>query len=342
VTIAHRFGESPPLSVGVEEELMIVDGESLRLEPRVADIAGEANGGTLKSELFASVVEATTGIHETPAGAIAALTTLRRSAVETAARRGLRIMATGSHPISLPEDQEIVPEERYRSFVEYAGVSARFQGVNGLHVHVGMPDPDACYRVLEGVLPWLPAVLAVSANSPYFAGRETGLLSSRAPVLAQLPRAGAPPPFGSYAAWEAWVERLGRLGVAADHTRIWWDLRPAPQFGTLEIRIPDQPTSIERTAALVELVVELCRRALEGDLRLADRGDYSHNRWAAMRFGPDAELIHPDGDRLVRAAELAPEVDGCEAHDQLELGRTSGLDAVCAELVERSVPSAPR
>ena len=232
-----------------------------------------------------------------------------------------------------------MPEERYLAFVEYAGVSARFQGVNGLHVHVGVPDPDKCYRALEGVLPWLPVLLALSANSPYFAGRETGLLSSRAPVLAQLPRAGAPPAFGSYAAWEAWVERLGRLGVAADHTRIWWDLRPAPQFGTLEIRIPDQPTAVERTAALVELVVALCRRALDRDLRVADRGDYLHNRWAAMRFGPAAELIHPDGDRIVLAGELAADLGPCEAERQLEVGRASGLDGVCADLVERSLPS---
>ncbi|HEY2935341.1 MAG TPA: YbdK family carboxylate-amine ligase [Gaiellaceae bacterium] len=339
MTIPHRFGESAPFSVGVEEELMIVDGESLRLVPRVGELMAEADGIPLKTELFASVVEATTGVHETAAAAAGEVASLRREAAEAAARLGLRIMAGGSHPISLPEEQAIVPEERYRSFVEYAGVSAQFQGVNGLHVHVGMPDPESCYRALEGVLPWLPVVLALSANSPYFAGRETGLLSSRAPVLAQLPRAGAPPAFGSYASWEAWVDRLGRLGVAADHTRIWWDLRPAPQFGTLEIRIPDQPTAVERSAALVELVVALCRTALDQELRVADRGDYLHNRWAAMRFGPAAELIHPDGDRVVLASELAADLGGCEAECQLEMGRASGLDAVCADLVERSLPS---
>jgi glutamate---cysteine ligase / carboxylate-amine ligase len=339
VTIPHRFGESAPFSVGVEEELMIVDGESLRLVPRVGELMAEADGLPLKTELFASVVEATTGVHESAASAAAEVASLRREATAAAVPLGLRIMAGGSHPISLPEEQTIVPEERYHSFVEYAGVSARFQGVNGLHVHVGMPDPESCYRALEGVLPWLPVVLALSANSPYFAGRETGLLSSRAPVLAQLPRSGAPPAFGSYAGWEAWVERLARLGVAADHTRIWWDLRPAPQFGTLEIRIPDQPTAVAHTAAVVELVVALCRRALDRELRVADRGDYLHNRWAAMRFGPAAELIHPDGDRVVLASELVADLGVCEAERQLEVGRAAGLDAVCADLVERSLPS---
>jgi carboxylate-amine ligase len=359
--IARRFGESSPFSVGVEEELMILDAESLLLAPRVRELVVEA-GVALKTELFASVVEATTGVCATAAEAAAELASLRAATAAAAGRLGLRIAAAGSHPISLPEDQVVVPEERYLAFVEYAGVSARFQGVSGLHVHVGMPDADSCYRALEGILPWLPVVLALSANSPYFAGRETGLLSSRAPVLAQLPRSGAPPAFGSYAAWEAWVERLARLGVAADHTRLWWDTRPAPQFGTIEIRVPDQPTSGRLTAALTALVQALCKTVLDGPARPVDpvrRGDYLHNRWAAMRFGPAAELIHPEEERVALAAELGTELlervapaarelgsagllEGldpahCEAERQLEVGRARGLEAVCADLVDRSL-----
>jgi carboxylate-amine ligase len=166
-------------------------------------------------------------------------------------------------------------------------------------------------------------------------------------VLAQLPRAGAPPAFGSYDAWEAWVERLGRLGVAADDTRIWWDVRPAPRFGTLEIRMPDQPTSVALSGAFAAVVQALCREAVDRELRLADRGDYAHNRWAAMRFGPAAELIHPDEDRVVLASELGRELlerlslDGlldptrCEAQLQLE----AGLEGAAADLVERSLVS---
>ena len=301
----------------------------------------------LKTELLASVVESTTGVCETPEQVLAELRAGRAGAAGAAESIGLRIAAAGSHPLSFPEDQTVVPEERYLAFVEYAGVSARFQGVNGLHVHVGVPDPDACYRALEGILPWLPVLLALSANSPYFAGRATGLLSSRAPVLAQLPRGGAPPAFGSYAAWEAWIERLGRLGVAADDTRIWWDVRPAPRFGTIEIRVPDQPTSVELSGAFVAVVQALVREAVESEPRTADRGDYVHNRWAAMRFGPAAELIHPDGDRVALASELGAELldrlglDGaldptrCEAELQL----AAGLERAAADVVERSLVS---
>jgi len=345
---------------------MILDAETLLLAPKVQELIAAAPGAPLKTELFASVVETTTAVCETAAEAAEQLVRARTAAAAAADELGLRLAASASHPISPPEEQAIVPEQRYRDFVEYAGVSARFQGVSGLHVHVGVPDADGCYRALEGLLPWLPLVLALSANSPYFAGRETGLASSRAAVLAQLPRSGAPPAFGAYEGWEAWVERLAGLGVFADHTRLWWDVRPAPQFGTLEVRMPDQPTSVELAGTFAALLQALVKTIVEGDSHPVDparRADYLHNRWVGSRFGPDAELIHPSGDRLVLARELAGELlelvepasrelgswslvarldpSRCEAERQLEVGRAQGLDEVCADLVSRSsLPSA--
>jgi carboxylate-amine ligase len=267
---------------------------------------------------------------------------------DIAERNGLRIATAGSHPTSIAEEQEIAPQERYREFVDYAGPSARRQGVNGLHVHIGMPDADTCYRVLETVLPWLPLVLALSANSPYFEGRDTGMLSIRAEVLGLLPRRGAPPALRSYAEWEAYIERMVRSGVASDYTSFWWDIRPHPRFGTLEIRAPDQPTSLERTGALVHLLRDLCEWALDAPPRPfapAERGVYDQNRWAASRFGPHGKLVHPDRDAAVEVAELIGDLpvpargfDGrsCEADRQLEVGRAHGLAAVCVDLVERS------
>jgi carboxylate-amine ligase len=181
------------------------------------------------------------------------------------------------------------------------GYAARRQGVNGLHVHVGVESPEHGWERLESVLGWLPAVLAVSCNSPFLDGVETGMLSNRAGVLAELPRGGAPPEFASFAEWEEWVARLVGLGVLADYTRLWWDVRPHPRFGTLEIRIADQPTALDRTRLVVELVEELVASAPS---RVTPRGDYLQNRWAAARYGVDARLIHPDGSRLVGVAEL--------------------------------------
>ena len=332
---------------------MVLDAETLLLAPRAAELIaafeGSASGlpGRLKSELFASALELNTEICATPAEAEESLGELRAVAGGLAEERGLRLAAAGSHPLSRPEDEQIADEPRYEEFVAYAGVSARRQGVSGLHVHVGMPSAEACFRVLEGVLPWLPVVLALSANSPYLGGEETGMQSNRAEVLALLPRSGAPPAFTSYEDWEAFVERFARLGIGADYTRFWWDVRPHPKFGTLEIRMPDQPTSLAVTAAITAILQELCRSALERPRPAHDpaaRGLYQQNRWAAARFGLSAELFHPDGERTVRASDLAAELAGSrletsrtEADRQLEIGREHGLEAVCADLVERTL-----
>ena len=342
---------------------MILDAESLALAPEVEVLIGESEQlelpGRLKTELFASVVELNTDICDSVGGAREALGELRRAAARIAEENGLRIAAAGSHPFSDPEQQQIAADPRYKEFVGFAGVSARRQGVSGLHVHVGVATAEACYATLEGILPWLPLVLALSANSPYLAGRATGLASNRAEVLAQLPRAGAPPAFGSYEAWESFVERLIGLGLADDYTRFWWDVRPHPRFGTLEIRMPDQPTSLAVTTALTALLQALCASVDVEQARPAERGDYAQNRWAALRFGPGAELIHPDGTRLIRAPDLARELldlvgpaaeqlgttddlvaldpSTCEGERQLEVGGREELDAVCADLVERTL-----
>src|SRR5919109_1404081 len=346
---------------------MILDTETLALTPGVAALVDWAEGrslpGVLKMELLASMVELATEVCATPAEALEAIAQLRACAAEGAGENGLVIAAAGTHAFSLPTAQQIAPDPRYLEFVKYAGISARRQAVCGLHVHVGMPGAEECMAALEGVLAWLPVVLAISANSPFLAGEETGLVSARAEVLAQLPRAAAPPVFGSYEEWEAFVERFVRLGLADGYTRFWWDIRPHPRFGTLEIRAPDQPTAMELTAASTALLQALCATALERPpARPADRGDYAQNRWAALRFGPRAELIHPDGSRLVRVPELTYELlaliepavrklgsvnllrrldpRSCEGDRQLEVGREHGLQAVAADVVERTLGSA--
>jgi carboxylate-amine ligase len=363
--LAAAWGQSSPFSVGIEEEVMILDAETMLLAPAVDLLIRESRPldlpGEIKTELFAAVVELTAPVSRTVSDAVDAVAALRRGAAAVAEQNGLRIAAAGTHPISPPEEQEIADDPRYHEFVEYAGVSARRQGVNGLHVHIGMPSAEACFHALEGVLPWLPLVLALSANSPFLAGRETGVASNRAEILAQLPRAGAPPAFQSYADWEAFVERFTRLGLIDDYRRLWWDIRPHPHFGTLEVRMPDQPTRLALTAAFAALLQALCVVVLDGappGFDPAGRGVYQQNRWAALRRGPRAELVHPFRERLVPATELAAELadlvapaaaelgtseyleplrrGGCEGDEQLEVGRADGLEAVCADLVART------
>lgn len=348
--IPHAFGESGAWTVGIEEELFVVDATTL--EP--ASVPAELLDGTrLKAELFASVIELNTGVCASVADAATELEELRREAKRRARDYGLALAACASWPPAKPEEQAITPDDGYLRFVEYAGPSARRQFVSGLHVHVGVASPEACLRTLEAVLPWLPVVLAASANSPYLAGSETGLASNRAETLALLPRSGAPPVFASYGDWEHFAERLVALGLADEWTRIWWDVRPHPRFGTLEIRMPDQPTRLEVTVAFAGLLQALVAGSKPGVP--ADRGVYAQNRWAALRFGSSAELIHPDEGRLASVPDLLEELrerleptatrlgtttllgplDGLDqAGDQLEVGRRDGLRPVCERLVE--------
>jgi carboxylate-amine ligase len=337
--IPHSFGSSEPFTVGIEEELFCLDGETLAPQsfPREA-----LDGARLKEELFASVVELNTGVHRTVAEAVEELASLRARAKEAAGEAGFVLAAAGTWPTAIPDEQPVGESPAYRKFVHYAGPSARRQYVSGLHVHVGMESPEACMAALEAVLPWLPLVLALSANSPYVAGEDTNLRSARAEILALLPRSAAPPVFGGYEDWERFVERLVALGLADEITRVWWDARPHPRFGTLEIRVADQPTRLETTGALAVLLQAMVSR-LE-DHGPADRGLYAQNRWAALRFGHEAELVHPDGSRLVSVPELLAELaerigsqkPGVpdQAREQLEVGRADGLEAVCRRLVE--------
>jgi glutamate---cysteine ligase / carboxylate-amine ligase len=335
--IERHFGESAPLSLGVEEEVMILDAETLEPAAAVDTLVRGAESldlpGMLKTELHSHIVELTTGICDDVDEAIEALRALRAAADRIARDNGLVIAAAGAHPTAALSSLPVMQEERYLEMIQRLGYVAQRQGVNGLHIHVGVESAEHCWERLEAVLPWLPVVLALSANSPFVEGQVTGMLSNRASILAELPRGGAPPSFDGYEVWEAWVERLVRLGVMPDYTRVWWDARPHPRLGTLEIRVADQPTALERTRLLVRLVRDLVADAPASN---ALRADYLQNRWAASRSGLDALLLHPDGEQAASARELARELLGAEppepeAHAQL------AADNVAADLVARTV-----
>jgi glutamate---cysteine ligase / carboxylate-amine ligase len=340
------------LTLGVEEELMLVDAETLSQRPASSDVIPRvrAERGLVKHELFESIVELNSGVCASPDEALDVLRSLRRATAEAAAEIGCTIAASGSHPVDIASEQKIANEPHYREFVEYAGATARRQGVQGVHVHVGMPDAETCLRVMEHVIPWLPLVLALSANSPWFEGEQTGLLSTRAEILGLLPRHGAPPRFETWSDWERLIRRFCDSGVVDTYTAIHWDVRPHPKYGTLEIRMPDQPTDVARTGAFVQFVHGLAAWALEQSAPSAQSGDravYDQNRWAASRFGPRALLIHPDrGGAAASArdlyAELVERTGGdpldptvCEADTQLAFADPQD---VIEDIVRRSLP----
>jgi carboxylate-amine ligase len=277
-----RFGAAPPWSLGVEEELMLVDAETL--EPArdgFSRVFGEATE-RIKPELFESFVEITTTVVETAEEAEAELCALRREVAERAAAHGLALLATGSHPTARGR-VPLVPVERYLRLKAELGSRLYRQHVCGLHVHVSVPDPATCLRAFEGVLPSLPDLLAASANSPFWEGAESGRRSIRSQILLEMPTGGTPPLLRSWDDWQA--------ATRGDSKRRHWDAWPRPEYGTLEVRVLDQPTSLRQTAQLAAEVQRLVREAAETDALPYDREEYASLRDAAGREGggPEAE-----------------------------------------------------
>ena len=277
-----RFGAAPPWSLGVEEELMLVDAETL--EPArdgFSRVFGDATE-RIKPELFESFVEITTTVVETPEDVEAELRALRTEVAERAAAQDLAVLATGSHPTARGR-VPLVPVERYRRLKAQLGPKLYRQHVCGLHVHVAVPDPDTCLRAFEGVVPRLPGLLAESANSPFWDGAESGWRSIRSQILLEMPTGGTPPRLRSWDDWEA--------ATQGDSKRRHWDAWPRPEYGTLEVRVLDQPTSLRRTIEFAAEVQRLVREAAETEVKPFDRAEYAALREAAGREGggPEAE-----------------------------------------------------
>ena len=261
---------------------MLVDAETL-LPAREgwSLVFGEATD-RIKPELFESVVEIVTPVCETAEEIEAELRALRHEVAERAAAHGLAVLATGSHPTAT-EPPRFVPSDRAAVLKKRLGQRLRRQTVCGLHVHVSVPDADTCLRAFEGVVPHLPRLLAQSANSPYWEGAPTRLALDPLPDPPRAADGGTPPVLRSWDDWEA--------ATQGDSTRRHWDAWPRPEYGTLEVRIMDQPTSVRRTAELAAEVQRLVREAADWSGEPFDREEYARERERAAREGggPEAE-----------------------------------------------------
>src|ERR671934_609114 len=248
-----------------------------------------------------SVLEAATGIHETVGDAITEAREIRRLLRDAAARHDALIASAGTHPFSRWEHQEITKTPRYQGLVEELRWVAEQVAIFGLHVHIGMPDAETAVAVTNALRTYVPELLALSANSPFWQGRETGLASTRIKVFDSFPRSGLPPAFSSWEEFELLVERGVKTKSFADYTFIWWDLRPHPKLGTIEIRICDAQTRLDSVAGLVALLQSLVatladRYGEDGALPIQPYTLVDENKWRAARHGLDAELIDLERD----------------------------------------------
>jgi carboxylate-amine ligase len=296
----HAFGDGPPLTVGVEEEYMLLDEASFDLVSGVEPLLEAAEEGPyaeqLKPELMQCVLESGTVVCRDIPEAEADLRGIRRYSALLAREHGMRLGAAATHPFSLYEHQKITARDRYRMLVEMLQYVARRELVFGMHVHVAVPTPEAALAVMEGVLIELPVLLAMSANSPFWRGEATGLHSTRAMIFASFPRSGISPRFESYRDYADAVGFMEATGAIGDYTHLWWDVRPHPRFGTIELRVMDVQSRVEDTVALAAYVQCLVKQILD-EIRVGNppiaynRMLLSENKWLAARYGLEAPLM---------------------------------------------------
>jgi carboxylate-amine ligase len=278
-------------------------------------------------------------VHEQVAGAIAEVREIRNVLAEAAQRGNALIASAGTHPFSRWEHQEITEAPRYQRLVEGLQWVAKRVAIFGLHVHVGIDDADRAVQAASQLRNWLPELLALSANSPYWHGRDTGLASTRTQIFETMPRSGLPPRLDSFAEFDELVRRGVQAGFFPEYTHIWWDVRPHPKLGTIELRVCDAQTRVGSVAAIAALTQCLVATLLEDPVALEPRLLVAENKWRAVRHGLDAELFDfaknascPAREAIRRAvergapaaAELGCEAELAEVERLLERGSGSG------------------
>jgi carboxylate-amine ligase len=320
-------------TLGIEEEFQIIDPETRELQSHIREILADGKiilKEHLKSEMHQSVVELGTEICSDAACARAQVTLLRSGLATLAGRDGLKIASAGTHPFSHWMDQLITVDERYATIVKDMQQIARANLIFGLHVHVGIPDREEGIDVMNQARYFLPHLYALSVNSPFWLGQNTGLKAYRQMIFERFPRTGIPDCFESLSEYEDYLKLLVATGCIDNAKKIWWDIRLHPFFDTLEFRICDAQSRVEDTIALAALmqaiVVKLHKlRRQNITFRMYPRRLIDENRWRASRYGLDGKLIDFGRKCEVDERELlsemlefiAPEVDELGSHAEM-------------------------
>jgi carboxylate-amine ligase len=319
--VNHRFGESDPFTVGLEEELLLVDRDTLQLA-HVADRILPKTGmpaERVDHEAFLAEIE----VRSMPCGSVADAVAQLHEGRSAAIQAGATLMGAGLHPDARLFDVELVPTERYER------VERQMQGLIkrtpecALHVHVGMPDTDAAVAAMNGLREWLPLLHGLGANSPFWFGSDSGMASSRAAVIRAYPGRGIPPVLRSWDQYLGCLDAVRAGGGPTDHTMVWWDARPQPRLGTVELREIDEQTDLESAAAIAALGRAIARRAVEEQVTHPAPEQALHwSSFRAARDGLDAEIYFDGGPRPLREVATAvldrigsdadPEIEGIE------------------------------
>jgi carboxylate-amine ligase len=325
------FAAATDFTVGLEEEFALLDPAGLALVPRFEELRDAASADqvlteSIAGELISSEIEIRSGRCENLAGALLAQRDRRRRLFALAQEREVALGATGTHPWADYREQPIIDTEHYRRVEEGLKYVAWRNNTFSVHAHVGIRDADRAVAVCDRLRPVLPLLLAVSANSPFLEGRDTGLHSARSQIFTKsFPRCGIPDAFGSWAAYADYIEFLIRTRSIVEYTQVWWSVRPHFSFGTVEVRICDAQATAAESDALAALIVGCVAQAArdhdEGvPFEHPSRRLVEENFWRAIRHGLDGELIDLETSTVYPAAEILPRLLKWTAPMRAELG----------------------
>jgi glutamate---cysteine ligase / carboxylate-amine ligase len=303
-------------TLGIEEEFQIVDPETRELRSHVAEILDEGRlmlGEKIKPEMIQSMIEVGTGVCANIQEAREDISKLRCIISSLARKKGMEIVAASTHPFSKWSEQEIYEHDRYKLLVDELQMVARSLLIFGVHVHVGIREPERRIHIMNAARYFLPHVLAMTTSSPFWLGFQTGLKSYRSEVFKKFPRTDIPDHFNSYQEFQSYVDLLVKMNCAEDATKIWWDIRPHPKFPTLEFRICDIPTRVDDTiavAALFQAIVAKLHLLIDNNLgfRLYHRRLIQENKWRAIRYGLDGKLLDLGKQKEVPVKDLIREL----------------------------------
>ena len=316
------FKPSAPLTRGVELELQLVNTRDCDLTRAASDmlalIEKEKHAGDIKPELTESMIEISTGIHARHDALLAELREIRATVVAAADQLNVRVAGGGAHPFQHWSDRRIFDKPRFQNISQLYGYLAKQFTVFGQHIHVGCPDGDDALYLLHAMARYVPQFIALSASSPYYQGVDTAFDSSRLNAVFAFPLSGRAPFALKWSEFTSYVERMSVCGIVESMKDFYWDVRPKPEFGTIEIRVCDTPLGVERAAALAAYAQALCRWLLverPGKVSEDNYLAYTYNRFQACRFGLEGEIVDPiAGVRRTIAEDVAATLESVAVH----------------------------
>jgi len=337
-----NWSASEPFTLGVEEEVMLLDpADDWSLAQRIDDVLpglSKRLGARVAGETHGSAVELSTDPHLVVSDAIDQVQSLRAILSAELAPVGLRTASAGTHPCAVWSEMRIAGGDRHQAVYGSMRELARREPTFALHVHIGVGDPERAIELYNRLRGHLALLLALAANSPFWQGRNTGLASARIPIFQAFPRVGVPRQFDDYSDYVETVDLLLRCGAFPEPTFLWWDVRPQPKFGTVEVRVMDAQTRASATHTLIALLQSIASLELEEGYLAPDRlGSpevLAENRFIAARDGVHARLIDPARERLVPVTEIVEDLMPALAPHADRLGCRDALEDVSTLLIE--------